>query len=289
MEKNQKKSVIVLGNGKSLADHPFHKYKVDTIGMNHAYRYWDRIKWYPTYYVTVDQEMSTYFAKDVYRMVRKRKKYGIKKFLLSKMILTKYPQLKKNKDVYFVEDLKKRGARGFKGIQQSTAGSISTRFGIFLGYQKVYILGVDANYQPFNIKWARKLINSKQRLKVTVDPEPTYFFVGYRSKGDYFHIPPKRRWQARPNHYRTFGVINRSFNKKNNLVVNANPDSMLHKQKMLPYEPLPKKFMPENVEELSLPLLRPPPKEETKKDESNDKPKKKKNTKTKNKKKKTKK
>ena len=231
--------------------------------MNHAYRYWNRINWYPTYYVSVDHEMNTYFSKDIYKLVKFRKENGIKKFLLSRVILEFQPKLKKAKHasaIYFIEDLEKKSGTGFpNSTYLKTAGSISTRFAIFLNYQKIYILGIDANYQPFNIKWAKSITNSDQRLIKTVNPEPTYFFVGYRSKGDFLHIPPKRRWKKRPNHYLAFVPIHKKYNLNNNQqprVINCNNISILYHNNILPYQPFPDEFLPSNIDKSKLKLER---------------------------------
>lgn len=258
MENNDRpepKSLLVLGNGKSLAKYPFDQYRIDTIGMSQAYRYWNRIKWWPTYYVCLDQNINQNFAKDIKRLIQTRGTNGIKKFFLSQSILKKYPKLKNNPAVYFVENLNKPQTRGFNGDSQITSGSFAVRFAIFLGYQKIYLLGIDAHYRPINIKWIKKISNQDQRLIKTINPEPDYFFVGYRMKGDYLHIPPKRRWRVRSNHLHTFQKISTNFNRgKVPKVWNSNPDSMLHQANILPYCPIPQNLIPA-TEEKSPPIV----------------------------------
>lgn len=246
--KCSEQSVLVLGNGKSLAKYNFAKYQVETIGMNRAYRYWDKIGWYPNYYVVIDPEINGYFGHDIYRLVKKRKTYGIKKFILSRIILEKYPQIAKyHGSVLFIEDLIKKQAFGFQGKFQKTAGSVAARLGLYLGFKKVYVLGVDANFRPFNMKWAKSLMDSKGFLKRTINPEPTYFFVGYRKKGDKMHIPPVRRRLHRANHYHSFGDIHRRYNKSYHRVVNSNPTSNLKIKNVIPFEVFPEQLKKINL------------------------------------------
>ena len=52
------KTILVLGNGPSLKKFPFTSYEIPTIGMNVAYRYWEKINWYPTYYACLDDKVT---------------------------------------------------------------------------------------------------------------------------------------------------------------------------------------------------------------------------------------
>lgn len=240
MKRVQPRSLLVLGNGKSLADYPFDKYNVDTIGMSQAFRYWRKIKWYPTYYVCLDRNINRTFAKDIKALVKNRNNNGIKRFFLSKEILHKYPKFGKMKCVNFVETLNQSGNRGFSGDTQVTSGSYAVRFGLWLGYKRIYMLGIDSKYTPVDIKWIQKVTDSNQRLKIDIKPDPDYFFDDYRKKGDYLHIPPKRRWKSRDNHLQTFQKINKEFNRGSvKKVINCNKASQLFKRSVLPYEPIP--------------------------------------------------
>ena len=55
---NKQNQVVVLGNGPSLKGFNFLCLSnVDSIGMNAAYRHWERINWYPTHYVCLDDQL----------------------------------------------------------------------------------------------------------------------------------------------------------------------------------------------------------------------------------------
>ena len=49
------KEIYILGNGKSLKDFDFEFLKdKQTVGTCLAFRYWEKIDWYPNHYVCVD-------------------------------------------------------------------------------------------------------------------------------------------------------------------------------------------------------------------------------------------
>lgn len=253
-QRPEPKSCLILGNGYSLKDYPFDKFNVDTIGMSQAYRYWHHINWYPTYYICLDQNVNSNFAKDIKKLIKNRRRYGIKKFFLTKRILDIYPKIKKCTDVLFVENLNNPHTRGFSGETPVTSGSFAARFAIYLGYTKIYLLGIDANYRPINKKWIKEVSDSSQHLIKTINPEPDYFFIGYRQKGDYLHIPPKKRWAKRPNHLEAFIKINKEFNKSSDspMVYNSSPVSLLNTKNILPYSPIPDIFLSTSNKDKSL-------------------------------------
>ncbi len=77
------KPLIVLGNGPSLREFEFDKLKkFDVIGMNAAYRYWDKISWYPRYYACLDTVVGLSHQGEIERLVRESSKNGIELFLL---------------------------------------------------------------------------------------------------------------------------------------------------------------------------------------------------------------
>jgi len=247
MNRPEPKSLLVLGCGSSLANYPFDKYNIDTIGMNQAYRYWNYINWYPTYYACLDKNVNTNFAKDIKLLIKNQHINGIKKFFLSKNILEVYPKIKKYSNVLFVEDLNNSSNFGFSGEILITTGSFAARFGLFLGYTKIYLLGIDAHYKPIDKKWIKSVCDSNQRLIKTINPEPDYFFVGYRQKGDYLHIPPKRRMIVRTNHLETFIKINNEFNKQNTMVFVSSKESMLYTNNILPFQAIPDYLLPLHI------------------------------------------
>lgn len=228
-----KNPILVLGNAKSLENIPFWNYNIDTIGMNVAYRFWEQIGWYPTYYVSLDKNVNINYGKDINNLILNRKTNGIKKFLLRKVILKRFPHLRNIKEVQFLENI--RSKKGFKNESQITTGSFAVRWAVHLNYKRIYMLGIDSHYIP-----VKPQIDKNYRLTQTVNPQPNYFFVGYQRKGDKAHINLSK---VRINHLETFQKINRVFNtKQNKRIINCNKNSKLHTLHIMPYKPFPEKY-----------------------------------------------
>lgn len=184
--------IFVAGNGPSLKDIDFNDLKeIEWMGMNAAYRYWDTINIYPTYYCCLDTVVVKEHAENIVRLINEKK---VKKAFLSNAILELYPDLEKNKNVYFVEEilnssLGKHPIYQTKFSSKKTTGSWSIRFLISLGYDEIYISGIDCNY--VEIVPGASLTGEGLELEIVDDTKenPNYFFDFYQKKGDLYQIP----------------------------------------------------------------------------------------------------
>ena len=184
-QKNIREGIVVIGNGPSLRDFDFTKLsKLNSIGMNIAFRYWRKINWYPTYYCCMDSYVIQHHAKDIEELVNDKTNH-IQLFFLKKCICRKAPNLKNNKRVIFWEDICKDNA--FEG-EHYTTGSLSVRFAIYLGFKKIYIIGIDGKYIE-KIKECEHLNGTKLKITEDISHNPNYFFDGYQKKGDLYNIP----------------------------------------------------------------------------------------------------
>ena len=68
---DQKPEIFVLGNGASLKNFDLKSLGTDriTIGCCLAYREWERIDWYPTFYVNVDNVVLKHQEKDIRKLI----------------------------------------------------------------------------------------------------------------------------------------------------------------------------------------------------------------------------
>lgn len=176
------KRIAILGNGPSLRNVEFHKFKIDTIGMNAAYRYWDKIGWFPTYYCCLDAVVLNSHKKEIYHLIKDGK---IKKFFLRKNILKTYPDLKDYKNVYFYENVRKK--QPFR-TSHITTGTLSVRFAMFLKYKKIYLFGIDCNYKNY-VNGCQLNNNKTLTIKKEIKDNPNYFFKDYQQKNDKYNIP----------------------------------------------------------------------------------------------------
>lgn len=186
---NPSKTLLIMGNGPSLKDLNFHKIKddIDTFGFNSAYRYWEKINWYPTYYANFDLVVSIDHKEQIKKLIDESDKNGIKKFFLRYCILKYYPELVINEKVVFYElyDIDKNNP--YLKLDTLCTGSLATKFSFVMGYQQIYMLGVDVNY----IEQIPESNLKNGILQIDKDPEKNnnYFFDDYQQKGDKYNIP----------------------------------------------------------------------------------------------------
>jgi hypothetical protein len=193
--------LVIIGNGPSLKGFEFRDLiNVDTVGMNAAYRYWDQIDWYPTFYVCMDDKVTYTHHKNIKKLIDVGR---IKKFFLTRFMLDFYPELITDSRIYFLEQFNEKHRElaikyGLNSIDNMffkssspnkfTTGSHAVRFGCYLGYKEIVIIGVDLEYKPAK----EGIVNdSGIELRVTkkIDDNPNYFFDGYQDVGDVFNIP----------------------------------------------------------------------------------------------------
>lgn len=213
--------VFILGNGPSLKGAPFDELrKYATIGMNAAYRFWDRVGFYPDYYCCLDTVVLESHKVEIHRLIQDADSLGIRKFLLRKEFADFYPEMLRHPRVLFLEDLA-QDVPMFR-LDKITTGSFSLLFALFLGYRDVYLLGIDLNYVE---QLPEAELKGGRVLEITADPagNPNYFFDDYQQKGDRYN-PPNRH----PNmHIRSWNNIKDFLEKFPIRVRNLNRESAL--------------------------------------------------------------
>ena len=191
-------ALFILGSGPSLRGFDFHRLsRFESLGMNAAYRFWDRIQWYPTYYACFDTVLQETHAGEIARLIEQRSDNGIRTFFLRKTILDKYPHLADESSVFFLEDLQARCS--IFPPEKITTGSFSAFVGLFLGYRRLFLLGIDLNYVE-KLPEARA-VGRALEIAETPAENPNYFFDGYQLAGDRYNPPNRhpglhmRSWQ----------------------------------------------------------------------------------------------
>lgn len=184
---NLRHTLVVLGNGPSLRDFDFASLDdFDTIGMNAAYRYWDRIGWYPTYYCCMDKVVILSHKEAILRMIREHKRNGIRKFFLRSILADACPEIRDHPAVVLLED--ERPSYSALAVKDITTGNFSALFGATLGYKRMLLLGIDCNYVE-QISEAKAAGGTKLEIAATPSQNPNYFFDDYQQSGDVYNIP----------------------------------------------------------------------------------------------------
>lgn len=212
--------LFVLGNGPSLGGIDLEVLRGhDTIGLNAAYRYWDEINWYPTYYACMDSVVVVSHADEIARFVRESDANGIQRFFLRSSILDSQPQLADHPRVSILES--EIGRISGMDVEPVTTGSHCLLWGRALGYTRVFLLGIDLGYVE---QLDESEIQADGTLAIEQAPtdNPNYFFAGYQQAGDRYNIP-------NPNpglHGRAWQAVKAALPPQVD-VVNLNPDSEL--------------------------------------------------------------
>lgn len=242
------RKLVVLGNGPSLKGFDFHSLAgADTLGMNAAYRHWERIGWYPDHYVCLDDQLIETHAAAIYDLIVSGK---VKTAFLIAKILSYYPDLRHRKNVFFLEGFhpamkKKAHLYGIKVITSTpfsgphlseiTTGAFALRYGAYLGYQDIAILGVDLKYVEI-IPEAQHAGGVKLVITETPKHNPNYFFDDYQQAGDKYNIPnPGRNLHVDALKYVAMDRETQAWQMQ---IVNSNTESVLFDEAIFPFLPI---------------------------------------------------
>lgn len=233
-EISKKKSVLLIGNGpstKELVDFGLHNLpaELDTFGMGAAYRYFERVNWWPDYYAWCDMKVVHSHAKAFKRIVEDNS-IPIKRMFLS---------------------LPVSNSTRLECVPHSSTGDFCFRRSIELGYNRIFFIGVEGNYveeiaesrplteneydelgfdsafQHFakgknNISEARDLFKKYLRI-VTKTPvsNRNYFFDDYQQKGDVYSLPRTQThlnaWGKTADMARNYGIVTFNLSSKSKI------------------------------------------------------------------------
>ncbi len=214
--------LVVIGNGPSLEGFDFGRFAGhDTIGLNAAYRYWDEIGWYPTYYACLDTVVGLSHRAAIERLVANRQRYGIRRFFLRANLVDAMPMAEEQGDAV-VEFESLRAGNPLLGTLPLTTGSHALLLGAAMGYRRIKIVGVDCRYVEI-LPEVEQLQGTELELRATPAANPNYFFAGYQQKGDRYNVP-----NPTPDlHLRAWRAAAKAVDGLGLSVVNCNPASAL--------------------------------------------------------------
>ncbi len=256
MSSSQSEKAVVIGNGPSLRGFDFFSLSgVDSVGMNAAYRHWERIEWYPTYYTCLDDQLIETHANAIYNLIVSCR---VKSCLLIAKILDYHPDLIDNPNIFYLESFHKarfnreshRGitfvsSRYFRESDSSkvTTGAYAVRFAAHLGYKEISILGIDLKYVE-RLPEATSGEGIKLVISQTPKSNPNYFFDDYQRAGDKYNVPnPSSHGSSL--HVSSFEVLANDYiqYKWYVRIVNSNKESVLYSRAILPFQEL-QDFLP---------------------------------------------
>lgn len=243
--------LLVLGNGPSLRDYDFSDFTGwKTLGMNAAYRYWNRIDWRPTFYCCLDDALIDTHKDAIKALIAEGR---IERFFLTARILEHFPELISDRRIQYLDEFighwhRVRGKQ--LGLKYSprpafetrspnllTTGSYSIRFAAMLGFTEIRLLGIDLSYQ--SLKQARNIGGTRLVMDDTPTDNPNYFFSDYQQEGDQFNVANPDE-HGRDLHLHAFIALRDDFVAHGvpSRVVNADARSKLFDEAILPFQPL---------------------------------------------------
>jgi hypothetical protein len=189
------KPLIIMGNGPSLADIDFKLLDgFDTFGLNAAYRAYERMNWYPTYFGCFDYLLNDSHQENFTNLI-KDETNKIKKFFFLKQFVDTPRQQKIWLLPYGNFDFLPKDTADFYYFNDGgSSGANASQIGICLGYKKIILVGVDCNYVEY-ISESKK-VDEKLVIESTPQKNPNYWFDDYQQKGDVYNIPRGAEFHA---------------------------------------------------------------------------------------------
>lgn len=185
-------AAFVLGNGPSLG-------KIDlaalspyrTIGMNAAYRHWERIGWRPTDYACLDLVVGLSHIEGIRTLIREARTgiasdvRPIQRFLLRQNLIDALGSDADDERIVNFDTL--RLSTPILQITPVTTGSHALLWASLEGGNPVVLLGIDGNYVEL-------VDGAKRRSGIVLEiseqkANPNYFFEDYQRPGDLYNVP----------------------------------------------------------------------------------------------------
>ncbi len=205
-QKNVNRDILVIvGNGPSLKQEYIDAIKergLPSFGLNSAYRYFEKMNWYPDYYGCFDYALTESHKEEWSKLIEDESCPIKKYFLIERPSIE---ALLPHTSLYFKDGIrnnKKFVERphnqdgighphfGTKNKKISCTGANAVRTGIELGYKKIILIGHDASYvQSKDLDEAKLVGGCRYEIDKDMNENPNYFWPDYQRKGDLFHNP----------------------------------------------------------------------------------------------------
>ena len=180
------KSVIIFGNGRSLKEYKFKSIprdRYDIIGCGLAFRYWERIDWYPNVYINIDTVVCEK-NKSVVSFIKKKK---CDRYIVSETIKSIWHDYPKDGSILFLEDMMNDESSIYNNIVNWCTGTIAAYYGLD-NYDNISMAGFDCDYCEF-IPECEKQEDGTLIINKTPKYNPNYFFDSYQQQGDIYNVP----------------------------------------------------------------------------------------------------
>lgn len=189
----KQKPILIIGNGKSAGQIDWdwcrnNRDKFDTFGINSAYKMYEKLNFYPTYYANLDNVVIKSHSDKLQELLDTK--------LIRKCFYLSNVEFIENETYYKLHKV----GKPWQGLSNSNlafntwanTGSDCVQLALMLGYKEIYIIGVDGYVEK--IDEARLTNNRTLVIEETPKDNPNYWFAEYQEKGDEYNIPNASRW-----------------------------------------------------------------------------------------------
>jgi hypothetical protein len=173
-----KKIALIIGNGKSATPLVEDNFKsipknVDTYGTSIAFRYYEKINWWPTYYGLFDPKVVNHH------------KEKFQEFLLDENNPVKTWFLCDNWCKGYFQDPYKK----LQIVPHNVTGPGTTNEAVKKKYDEIWLIGMDNQY-IWNREYVKRIgferNDNRAEFIVDLEDNPNYAFPHYQIKGDVF-------------------------------------------------------------------------------------------------------
>jgi hypothetical protein len=210
------KRVFLIGNGPSLNETPLFMLRNEyTMSLNRFYMLHERLNWHPSFYMCVDPVVVPDIASEINKQVSN---YSLSAFL---SIHKEYIDPKPN--VLWIHGMVPNWYSTYIPLtgKAATVAFYALQVLTYLGFNEIYLVGVDQNYQ---LHTTVKTIKGRE-IESVKDDDPNHFDPRYFGKGRKYH-------QADANMARemieSFEVAYKASQKHNFTIYNAGFNSQLN-------------------------------------------------------------
>jgi len=202
--KKQNNTIVIVGNGPSLKEEYFdvlRSDKIDTFGLNLAYRFFEKTNWYPKYYGCFDYAATNTHRENIAKLINDEDCPIEKYFLIERPSIE---TMLGNTRLFFDDSIRNHSKFverphnqdgigwpmfGTRNRKISCTGANAIRTAMELGYKKIVLIGHDATYVQSD-KFKEHEVAGPGRYHVKQKSEnPNYFWKDYYDPGDVYNKP----------------------------------------------------------------------------------------------------
>lgn len=241
------KRALIMGNGPSLnklIEYGLDKIPedIDTVGLNAAYRFFEKEGWYPDYYGSFDSKVTPHHSVNIIKMLD-RPECTTKKFLTIGDFLDKpswhhgyHPKVDARPNHKWFNPTWYLAYPNSKHTGMVSSGQSALKFLLQEGYTKIYLIGVDG-YKVERLPQTRVMNGGGLMMQNTPTENPNYFMDDYQQQGD-IYSPVNGR-----SHFIAWEEVKNNIyaaNKQDEIsIINLNPESQV---KTFPFSTIEEEF-----------------------------------------------